>query len=146
MNIFSKTVILIVLVISGIGKIINPLPAMELMQLLPLFPNFMILPTISIMPILELAIALAIIFRYKKVITYSINLGLFFGFFCISLYATILKINSDCGCFGSLLESPVGWTMVIRNSFFLILSLYLLIKNSDYKLVTKKECTDVKNA
>ncbi len=130
MNIFINGIIVFVLLISGIGKIIDPMPAIQLMQKLPLIPDFLVLPIASIMPVMELAIAAGIIFRYKKELTYLLNLLLFSGFFVISIYGTLLKISDDCGCFGSLMESKVGWTMVIRNTLFLGMATYLFVKNN----------------
>lgn len=130
MNVLVKVIILLVLVISGIGKIIDPVPAVQLMEKLPLIPNFMIIPVISVMPVLELAVAIGMIVRYKKIFTYSLNLFLFFGFFIISIHATMLKITDDCGCFGSLVESRVGWPMVLRNAIFLGMAIYLFIVNN----------------
>ncbi|MBN2280097.1 MAG: hypothetical protein JXQ65_05925 [Candidatus Marinimicrobia bacterium] len=136
MKLLSNGIILIVLILSGIGKIIDPLPAIQLMEKLPLIPNILILPIASILPALELSLALGILLRYKKFIIYSVNLLLFLSFFILSIYGTILKIKVDCGCFGSLLESRVGWTMVLRNSVFLGLSIYLFI-NSNMELINK---------
>jgi len=135
MNTLINGIIVFVLLISGIGKIIDPMPAIQLMQKLPLIPDFLVLPIASIMPVMELAIAGGIIFRYKKELTYSLNLLLFFGFFGISIYGTLLKINDDCGCFGSLMESKVGWTMVIRNTFFLGMAAYLFVKNNHESVI-----------
>ena len=137
MRIIGDTIIVFFLIISGIGKIIDPTPAMLLLEKLPLVPNSIILPIVSIMPILELIVAAGIVFKYKKLLTYTLNLCLFSCFLIISIYATYLRIHDDCGCFGAFFESKVGWSMIIRNLVFLAISIYLFIINNK-KLVVKK--------
>lgn len=144
--ILNGTVIL-VLSISGVGKLINPVPAMQLLEKLPLFPHALIILTVSVMSILELLVALGIIFKYRKFITYSANLFLFAGFFRISVYGTYLKLNDDCGCFGSLIESHVGWLTVLRNTVFLGMAIYLfVVYNEDFISKIKQRVGWVNNA
>lgn len=68
--------VILLLSISGVGKLINPVPAMKLLNNLPLFPQMLIIPTVSVMPILKLLVALEIIFNYRRFITYGANLFL----------------------------------------------------------------------
>ncbi|NMC98756.1 MAG: hypothetical protein GYA62_03420, partial [Bacteroidales bacterium] len=53
---------------------------------------------------------------------------LFLFFFLFSVYGTVIGLENDCGCFGSVANSSFGIGMIIRNILFLLLSLIVLIK------------------
>jgi len=138
----ARYIIALVLVVSGIGKVIDPVPTIEILQQTPHFPDWMIIPVVSVLPIVEIVMAIALVIRYREKVNLLLCLGLFVGFFAFSIYCTLYGLNLDCGCFGSLIESRVGWTMVIRNMFFLALAIYLFLKNNNIKLAYTKKYTE----
>ena len=105
----------IVLIFSGITKIEDPSKAVDLMLEFKAIPLVLILPVVSILPVLEILIGVLLVSgMYPKFAVIS-ELVLFLGFFLISIYGTIIGMNSDCGCFGSVIKSRIGWGMVVRN-------------------------------
>ena len=61
----------------------------------------------------------------KKMITIIVTI-LFAGFLLYSLVGTLSGYNMECGCFGGLVESRFGWSMVIRNAalFMMVVMIY----------------------
>jgi len=116
----------IVLLISGLAKIFDSTGTIGLMRELNVIPAEVLLVFLTALPIIEIVIGLCLIVDlFDKVIT-KIALVLFAGFFLISLYGAVIGLTTECGCFGTLLESKMGWRMVFRNMFFLMLVLYVL--------------------
>jgi len=95
-----KIILGLVLTFFGIAKIIDPSKAVDLMMDFKAIPESLILIVISILPVAEILIGVLLISgMYQKFASMS-ALILFAGFFLISIYGTIIGMNSDCGCFG----------------------------------------------
>jgi len=95
-----KIILGLVLTFFGIAKIIDPSKAVDLMMDFKAIPESLILIVISILPVLEILIGVLLVSgMYPKFAAMS-ALILFSGFFLISVYGTIIDLNSDCGCFG----------------------------------------------
>jgi len=110
----------VVLIFSGITKIVDPSKAVDLMLEFKVIPEALILIIISVLPVLEILTGMLLVTgMYPKLASIS-ALALFFGFFLISIYGTIIGLNSDCGCFGSVIKSRIGWSMVVRNGVYQI--------------------------
>jgi len=115
-----KIILGLILLFSGIAKIADPSKAVNLMLEFKIVPESVILIIISILPVLEILFGVLLISNmYQKFASIS-ALVLFTGFFLISIYGTITGLNSDCGCFGSVIKSRIGWGMVVRNGVFVI--------------------------
>jgi len=128
----------IVLIFSGITKIIDPSKAVDFMLEFKVIPEFLILIVVSILPILEILIGVLLISgMYQKFASIS-ALVLFSGFFIISIYGTIIGLSSDCGCFGSVIKSRIGWSMVVRNGVFVMEAVYGGEKEHIMKFVERK--------
>jgi len=96
-----KIVLGIVLIFSGVAKIIDPSKAVDLMLEFKIIPEAVILIIVSILPVLEILIGVLLISgMYPKLASIS-ALVLFSGFFLISIYGTLIGLSSDCGCFGN---------------------------------------------
>ena len=133
-----KIILGIVLIFSGITKIIDPSKAVNLMLELKVIPEPVILIVISILPVLEILIGVLLISgMYQKLAAIS-ALILYTGFFLISIYGTLIGLSSDCGCFGSVIKSRIGWGMVVRNG--MLNSLY--IQDHIVFKIMKGECND----
>ena len=88
----------VVLIFSGITKIVDPSKAVDLMLEFKVIPEALILIIISVLPVLEILTGMLLVTgMYPKLASIS-ALALFFGFFLISIYGTIIGLNSDCGC------------------------------------------------
>jgi len=62
---------------------------------------------------------------------------LFFCFFVFSVYGSIIGLNNDCGCFGSVIKSEFGIFMVLRNLTFFTITI-LSIKSFNVTAETLK--------
>jgi len=113
---------------SGIGKLINPRPLFETLQQINILPQVVIVLISTILPIFEIMIGLALFFRIRTDKAIWIALALFLCFFLFSIYGVIAGMKNDCGCFGNIIESKFGITMVIRNFVLFMVSIIVFIK------------------
>ena len=108
-----KIILGAVLIFSGIAKFAYPSKAVNLLLEFKIMPEFLILPVVSVPPVLKILIGVLLVSgMYPKSALIS-ALVLFSGFFIISIYGTIVGLSSDCGCFGSVIKSRIGWGMVV---------------------------------
>ena len=120
-----KIILALILILSGISKIIAPEGAIKLLGVIPIFPHSLIVPTVLLLPVVELTIGLSLLLKIYQKLTTIIAFLLFLSFLSISIYGTVIGLNSDCGCFGSLIESRIGWKMIFRNFIFLMIAGYI---------------------
>ncbi len=136
-----KIILALLLIISGASKIFDPERVIELLTVIPLFPRFLIIPTVLLLPGVELSIGSLLLLNIYQKLTAIVAFLLFLSFLSISVYGTVIGINSECGCFGSLIESRIGWKMIVRNSIFLFIAGYICWdenKNLFLKKLVKK--------
>ena len=114
----------LILIVSGIAKVIDPEKAISLMVSFNILPGFLIMIIMAVLPVAEIGTGCMLVCRLYEAWADAGACVLFFGFFLVSVYGTLLGLNSDCGCFGSVMESRFGWGMVVRNGVFLGMSLY----------------------
>jgi len=137
----ARYIIALVLVVSGIGKVIDPVPTIEILGQTLLFPEWLIIPVVSVLPVVEIVMAIALVIRYREEVNLLLCLGLFVGFFAFSIYCTLYGMNSDCGCFGAIFESRVGWKMGLRNFLFVLMVGFMVYqhKNEAIPILKKAE-------
>ncbi len=124
---FSFYSIAVILLISGIIKVIDPSPLFETIKLLPFVPSSFYIVLVTILPIVELGLGLLMLLKVTPKVTLSMVSALFLIFFIFSIYGTTEGLEADCGCFGDVVKSEFGWGMIIRNLVFWVLTVYLLI-------------------
>ena len=117
--------IAVVLLFSGISKIIDPTPMMETMKAVFKVNESLMILAATILPIIEIGFGLMLVFNVQtKKILIAVSI-LFFHFFVFSVYGSIIGLNNDCGCFGNLVKSEFGLMMILRNSRLFIITLLL---------------------
>ena len=127
-----KVVLGLFLIFSGVAKIADPSKAVDLLLEFKIIPEAVILIIVSILPVLEILIGVLLVLgMYPKFAAIS-GLVLFSGFFLISIYGTLIGLSSDCGCFGSVVKSRIGWSMVVRNGVFVAGVMYAWRKNNKF--------------
>ena len=120
--------IAVVLLFSGISKIIDPTPMMETMKAVFKVNESLLILAATILPVIEIGFGLMLVFNVQtKKILIAVSI-LFFHFFVFSVYGSIIGLNNDCGCFGNLVKSEFGIFMILRNLVFFIISI-LAIKS-----------------
>ena len=130
LNRITKYFLVVILMVSGVGKIINPSATISVLLAIPIFPNIFIIPIISLLPLVEIIIGLALIINHNSFVTTVACAGLFLFFFLLSIYGVAIGLQNDCGCFGSFIESRFGWKMIVRNFIFLLMSMSVFFTNS----------------
>lgn len=129
--------IAVVLLFSGISKIIDPTPMMETMKVAFKVNENLLILAATLLPVIEIVLGLMLVFnRQTKKTLFAVTI-LFFCFFAFSVYGTIIGLNNNCGCFGNLVKSEFGPVMIIRNSGLFIIA--LLIAVSDGSQIIKKK-------
>ena len=122
--------IIIVLLFSGITKILDPLPLIKTLEAFKLFSDTINIFISTTLPILEIGLALLLILKKNQKIILSVTLFLFTGFLFYSIYGYYLGIVNDCGCFGNLIKSEFGVSMIVRNFFLFMVIGYLVVSNN----------------
>ena len=117
--------IAIVLLFSGISKIVDPIPMMETMKAVFKVNENLLILAATILPVIEIGFGLMLVFNVEtKKVLFAVII-LFFCFSTFSVYGTIIGLNNDCGCFGSNVSSEFGVRMIIRNVILLVITLLL---------------------
>ncbi|NDK10325.1 DoxX family membrane protein [Candidatus Gracilibacteria bacterium] len=114
--------IAVVLLFSGVTKIVDPIPMMETMKAVFKVNENLLILAATILPVIEIVLGLMLIFNKQTKKTLFAATILFFCFFAFSIYGTIIGLNNDCGCFGDIVESEFSIFMVLRNSMFFIIA------------------------
>jgi putative oxidoreductase len=109
-----------VLIFSGISKIMDPMPLIETFKLVAMIPEEVCIIIAAVLSLLEIGLGLLLMFRCKPKLVLSVTLVLFAVFLAFSIYGTIVGMNNDCGCFGRIIKSEIGWKMVGRNIIILL--------------------------
>lgn len=117
--------IAVVLLFSGISKIIDPLPLIETLESLQIFPEELLLLIATLLPIIEIIAGAMLILKTNAKIALISSTILFTVFFVFAFYGYVVGLTNDCGCFGSLYESSFGIEMIIRNIIVLLISILL---------------------
>jgi len=119
-----------VLLLSGISKIIDPMPLIEMLKLVVGLPEEFLIILATILPIIEIGLSLLLVLKTKPKPVQLATLVLFGAFLIFSIYGTIAGMNNNCGCFGGLIKSEIGWGMVGRNVLLLMVAAYITKKRA----------------
>ena len=129
--------IAVVLLFSGVTKIVDPLPMMETMKAVFKVNENLLILAATILPVIEIGFGLMLVFNVEtKKVLFAVII-LFFCFFAFSVYGSIIGLNNDCGCFGSVIKSEFGIFMVLRNLTFFTITI-LSIKSFNVTAETLK--------
>ncbi len=124
--------IAMVLLFTGISKVIDPTPMIETMKAVFKVNENLLIIAATGLPLIEITLGLMLVLKIQ---TKRMLLGvmvLFFVFFAFSIYGTVIGLNVDCGCFGNAVKSEFGITMIIRNLVFTTVALLLAIVNKKF--------------
>ncbi|MFA3783930.1 MauE/DoxX family redox-associated membrane protein [Melioribacteraceae bacterium 4301-Me] len=117
--------ITVILLFSGVSKIIDINPLIETLKEVKL-PHDLIITIATLLPITEIGLGIMLLLKIKQRTSIKITVILFLVFFLFSVYGMVMGIEKDCGCFGNAIKSEFGWGMVGRNTFLLLLSIVVL--------------------
>lgn len=125
------------LIVAGYFKLQDNTSLFETVAYIYWLPNFMKSLIIDILPWVEIVLGGLLISKLLDSIALPATAGIYLVFLLFAIYGFSTGIEGDCGCFGdaggdgfigSLLGSSFGWTMVIRNTVFLLMATFLFYK------------------
>jgi len=90
-------------------------------------PNGLILPIATYLPWIEIALGLAVLIGWKMRYFAGAVTALLLFFIVILTITYARGIDANCGCFG--LGEKISWKTILRDSLFLLPTLYLLFEN-----------------
>lgn len=127
----------IILIVSGMSKIISPESLPSILNLTGILPEPLIVIVSILLPVVEILLGVLLAVKVQIRIVVAAAGFLFLSFLLFSIYGTIAGLNSDCGCFGDLVKSDIGWGLVVRNSIFFILVLLLYFNTAGQNVQAK---------
>lgn len=127
---FSYYFLAVLLLFTGIVKIIDPQLLVSIIKSLILVDQNLVLVVVTTLPVFEIALAIMLLLKVKIKTTLKIVTTLFIFFFLFSLYGFTVGLENDCGCFGNTIKSEFGIGMIIRNFLLLTITIYLTINSN----------------
>lgn len=133
------------LIVAGYFKLQDNSALFETVAYIYWLPNFLKSVIIDLLPWLEILLGFLLISKKLDIVALPFTAGIYLVFLLFAIYGYSTGIEGDCGCFGeaggdgllgSLLGSSFGWTMIIRNTLFLLMATFLLfppLKKSEGK-------------
>ncbi|HDJ22712.1 MAG: hypothetical protein B5M54_00800 [Candidatus Aminicenantes bacterium 4484_214] len=126
-ELFARLIIGVVLIWSGILKIIDPLNFARDILNYRLFPESWALWIAVILPGLELLIGLLLISGILRTGASFLALSLFSLFIVLIMVTMIRGVNPDCGCFGAF-SHKVGASLLFQDLLLWLGALYLFLR------------------
>jgi hypothetical protein len=116
------------LLFSGISKIIDPQPMMETIKAVINVSEELQIAAATLLPVLELTLGVMLLLRIRVEETLIAVTILFLFFFLFSVYGAVIGLENDCGCFGDIVKSEYGITMILRNVILLVIVIIIFAK------------------
>ena len=109
---------------AGLSKIPDPALFAENVANYRIIPYLAINLVAIVLPWLELICAFFLFFGLRIKATATILSGLLFLFTLLVIITIFRGVSMNCGCFDAVGE-PVGWTKVIQNTIWLLMTLQI---------------------
>ncbi len=129
--IVSKVIVGLVFVISGIIKISNPHEFVEAVNNFKMLPPVTVNLFVIIIPWMEFASGLLLMFNIFPKETVTIITGLLIIFTIAIVVAMIRSLTFSCGCFGNIFPQDVGFLKILENLILLGLAINILINTPE---------------
>jgi len=126
-----------ILIVGGLAKLIDASGLLNILHEFTFVNQTMALWIATLLPVLEIGLSIALLAGWELSISLSSTIILFGSFLGFSIYGWYTGWSVDCGCFGNLVESQIGWRMIFQNGIFLSLSAATLVVH--FNLLQKQE-------
>jgi uncharacterized membrane protein YphA (DoxX/SURF4 family) len=123
----SRIVLGAVFVVASVEKIAEPELFASSVQAYRMLPLFLINILALLIPWLELVCGILLVTGLKLRASSAILFILLCVFVVAIISAIFRGLSIDCGCFGSMVASPVGWDRVLEDVGWMVLCLHLMI-------------------
>lgn len=124
----SRIILAAVLLLAGVLKLQDNTLLFESVAYITWLPVWLKFWIIDLLPWLEILLAILLLLRWQEKIVIPVVVVVFIGFLGYAIYGTLTGVEGDCGCFGELMDSSFGATMIIRNALFAGLAGFLFWK------------------
>lgn len=127
-DILGRSLVGVIFLVAAVPKLFDINGFSEVINAYGMLPDFLIMPSAIIIPILEIVLAIGVIFNRRREKIGSAMLLLLF--IAVLSYAIYLGLDIDCGCFGP--EDPehtafMGLRVALwRDLFMLLILIYSL--------------------
>jgi uncharacterized membrane protein len=95
---FGRWIISVTFLVAAIPKLFNPYQFTATIDAYAILPDMLLLPTAIVLPVLEILLAIGLLFNSLKSKIGTIVMLLFF--IALLSYSIWLGLDIDCGCFG----------------------------------------------
>jgi len=126
-----------IFIFAAITKVTDPEAFSQAIYNYKLIPDFLINFLAIIIPWIELAAGILLIFGISVKENSAIFSGLLIVFIIAIGISLARGLNIDCGCFGTIDGSKVGLLKILENVGLLLLSLILIKFDSKYLSISK---------
>jgi len=125
------------LIVAGYFKLVDNSALFETVAYITWLPNFLKSFAIDFLPWTEILIGGLLVSKLWDTVALPFTGLIYLTFLIFAIYGFSTGIEGDCGCFGDmegdgfigqLLGSSFTWTMIIRNSVFVVMTGYLFWK------------------
>ncbi|MGM0586813.1 MAG: MauE/DoxX family redox-associated membrane protein [Bacteroidota bacterium] len=116
-------------VVAGALKAYNPKEFIELFMGISFLSDRIDAFLALVFPYFEMVIGLLLFVRWRVGAILNLSLFISIVFVIISIYGYIYGYDSNCGCFGSLVEIKFGLVALFKSSIFFLAICYLKKEN-----------------
>ncbi|PKL79267.1 MAG: hypothetical protein CVV25_08470 [Ignavibacteriae bacterium HGW-Ignavibacteriae-4] len=127
------------LLFSGLTKIIDPIPLINVLNTVQFFNDQVNLIIVSLLPLLEIMLGILLLSRQYLKITAATICVLFGNFLVFSIYGNIIGLENNCGCFGNLIRSDFNIIMILRNTLFFLVSIFILTHRDFFNNISQNK-------
>ena len=100
------------------------------------FPDRLARPFAAALPVIELTVALLLLFSRTTLIAAIVTLFLLLSFIAVMTYNLAKGRKPDCHCFGQSHSTPIGWSTVVRNAVLAFLAALIIWQGPGLSPVT----------
>ena len=127
----TKIIVGLIFVISGVIKISNPQEFIETVNNFKMLPPATVNLFVIIIPWVEFASGLLLMFNIFPKETAAIITGLVIIFTIAIVVAMIRSLTFSCGCFGDIFPQDLGFLKILENLVLLGLTINILINTQE---------------
>lgn len=128
---FSQAIIAVIFIFAGVEKIADPDTFARSINNYNLFPDAVINLFAVFIPWIEVVSGILLLFgRFIKENAVIIE-TLLVIFTVLVIISVFRGLNIECGCFGTMSGSRVGWQKVAENTGLILLCLYIILYSEE---------------
>ena len=142
-TVLARLAIAAVFVAAAVPKLIDPAGFAEDITNYHLLPAAAVIWAATILPVLELVVALALVTGVESKGA-ALLAGAMLLVFTVAMGQAMARgIDVACGCFGSAVETSIGWGPIARNLVLLVACTFVLVApEARWRSVVPKQAAD----